>query len=491
MADKVKIDLTTDVGVSGLQHQDGIIRDEYQRQLQGQKGMETYREMGNEPVLKAVKYAITSLSEQLDFDVSMPEIPDDAPEGLYDQQRVDRDFLKANMEGLDIPWEETISEALTMCQYGFSVLEKVFERRPDGNLYWKKLPGRAQETIFRWKLSDSGDIEGLYQLAAPTYRETFIPAEKLLLFRTTAARRNPEGESIFRGAYIPWFEKKHTRESRMIGIRRDLCGMPVIRVPAEWMSDNATASQKAFVAECKKIVTRVQRGEQEGVVMPVVFDSKTGKDAVTFDLMASAGQRQFDITAVMQSLDFEMVVQCLAGFITIGHNGTGSLALERGKTDMFLGAAGNFIDKILAVFNKHAVPQLFRVNGMDRDRYPFITRSKLKAPNLSEIGTLVSSMSNSGFAVYENEELERRLYALLGVKTAQREQFSDTETDIENTELMSKVGGVKGLIEITVAVGAGEIAPDSAVVMVQKLYGFDEETARSIVGKAIAKPATE
>lgn len=407
--------ITSEIGTSGLKHDGGYIRDEYQYALQGKRGMATYREMGDsEPVLRAVLYAIETLCRQAEWDVRAADIPDDAPPGAYEQGQADRDFLLANMRGMDVPWIEVISEALTMCQFGHAQLEKIYERR-DGALMWARLPGRSQETIERWEMTDPGECLGAYQQAPPLYKETFIPSEKLLSFRTRAAKRNPEGLSLLRGAYIPWYEKKHVRMSRMIGIRRDLCGLPVMDVPGEWTSSAATDDQKAFVSECKKIVTRTSRGEQEGVLIPLVYDAN-GNRLVDFRLMASSGSRQFDIEATIQSLNVEMAIVVIGDFILLGHEKVGSFALSDSKTHLFATATGAYLDIIASEFNTHGVPELFEVNGMEREHYPQITHGDLEKPDLAVIGTFLGALSTAGFPVYDNEELERKLLGYLGVK---------------------------------------------------------------------------
>ena len=90
------------------------------------------------------------------------------------------------------------------------------------------LPGDPK----RWIFDTSGGVQGIVQLAPPYYQNVTLPIEKCLLFRTTTVKGNPEGRSMLRNAYRPWYMKKRIEEFEAIGVERDLAGLPVGKVPA-------------------------------------------------------------------------------------------------------------------------------------------------------------------------------------------------------------------------------------------------------------------
>ena len=65
-------------------------------------------------------------------------------------------------------------------------------------------------------LVSRGGLEGLNQQAPPHYQTVFIPIEKVINFRTTAERGNPEGRSILRAMYKPWYFKNNLEEVEAI-----------------------------------------------------------------------------------------------------------------------------------------------------------------------------------------------------------------------------------------------------------------------------------
>ncbi|WP_155274431.1 hypothetical protein [Piscirickettsia salmonis] len=49
------------------------------------------------------------------------------------------------------------------------------------------------------------------------------------MFRTTSRKGNPEGRSILRNAYQPWYYKKNLESIESIGIERNLVGLLTLR----------------------------------------------------------------------------------------------------------------------------------------------------------------------------------------------------------------------------------------------------------------------
>ena len=52
-------------------------------------------------------------------------------------------------------------------------------------------------------------------------------------------------------------------------------------------------------------------------------------------------------------------------------------------------------------------------------------------------------------------------------------------------KLKGSVGGVQGLIEIQQSVSAGTTQYESAIIMLGEIYGFDDVTARKLLGNPI------
>ena len=138
----------------------------------------------------------------------------------------------------------------------------------DGRIGWRKLPGRRQTTLVNWDFDDDGELRGVWQLYDG--KRCYLPMERCLHFRTSSAYDNPEGTSFLRGAYRPWYFKKHIEEVEGIGIERDLAGLPVIYAPEGLDLDNKD-DPKAMEARntAVRLVTSIRRDRNDGVVMKI------------------------------------------------------------------------------------------------------------------------------------------------------------------------------------------------------------------------------
>lgn len=425
-----------EIGASGLQRFSGFVYEEFLKELTGWKGCAVFKEMrANDATVSAIMYAIHMLVRQVSWSV------EPASSQPFDIEA--KDFVDTCMNDMSYTWTDTVDEILSFLTYGFSVHEIVYKRRcgdsldptmrsnyTDGRIGWRKIPLRSQDTIYRWQFDDHGGIQGVEQLAPPHYYHTVIPIEKMLLFRTTINKNNPEGQSILRGAYRSWYLKKNVENIEGIGVERDLCGLPVALVPPELLSKGASNEQKTLLAEVRNIVTNIRRDEQEGIVFPSAYD-ESGKLLYDLKLLSTGGQRQFDTDKIINRYARDIAMTCLADFLLIGHQKTGSFALVSSKTELFAVAIGAFLDIIAENFNRFAIPRLFDLNDFQISDYPRITHGDIESADLEELGKFIDSLTAAGMPMFPNAELEKRLMDIAGLPAPITPETGDLEQQIE------------------------------------------------------------
>jgi hypothetical protein len=403
-----------EVGATGLKRFSGFIYEEFLQELTGWRGVAVFKEMiNNDATVFAVYQAIKQLCRRVPWRVQ------EASQMPYDQQAAE--FLETCMNDMSDTWTDTIDSVLSMLGYGFSVHEIVYKRRcgdvfdptmrskhSDGRIGWRKIPIRSQDSIYRWQFDDHGGIQGVEQLAPPHYYHVTIPVEKMLLFRTTTEKNNPEGKSIFRGAYRSWYMKKNIENIEAIGVERDLAGLPVALVPPEILSSNASDSEKQLLAGIKEIVVNIRRDAQEGVIFPNAMNEQ-GKSLYELKLLSTGGNRQFNTNEIISRYDQRIAMTALADFILLGSDKVGSFALASSKTNLFATAIGAFLDIIADVFNRYAIPRLFDLNDLQISDHPKITHGDLEAVDLKELGDYIQKLAASGYPLFPNLELEKYL----------------------------------------------------------------------------------
>ena len=419
-----------EIGSSGLHQYGGEIQQDFLRQLRGKQAYANYREMAdNDPVVGSMLHAIEMLIRAVDWTV---EPADDADERAI----AEAEFVSTCMSDMSTSWADTLAAILGFLVYGYSYHEIVYKRRQgftkdgrtrskfsDGRIGWRKLPTRSQETIDRWDLDETGGIKGAYQNDPNSRKKgvVYLPIEKCLLFRTTSKLNNPQGRSVLRNAFIPWYYKRRIQEIEAIGIERDLAGLPVALVPPQLLSNAATSEERAALDAIKQIVRNVKRDEQEGIVFPLAYDPETGNPAYDLKLLSTGGRRQFDTDAIIARYDQRIAMTVLADFLLLGHEKVGSQALSVSKVDLFIRSLDAFLSEIAEVMNQHAIPRLMRLNGVDEALSPTLTWSTPKSVDLGSIGSFITSLAQAGAPLFPDENLEGYLRGIAGLPVGEAE----------------------------------------------------------------------
>jgi hypothetical protein len=420
-----------EIGSSGLHQYGGEIQQDFLRQLRGKQAYANYREMAdNDPVVGAMLHSIEMLIRAVDWTVE-PSDPDD------ERSIAEAQFVSSCLGDMSDSWADTLAAIMGFLVYGYSYHEIVYKRRQgytkdprtrskytDGRIGWRKLPTRSQETIDRWNLDDNGGIRGAYQNDPNSQKKgvVYLPIEKALLFRTTSKLNNPQGRSILRNAFIPWYYKRRIQEIEAIGIERDLAGLPVALVPPQLLSNAATAEERAALDAIKQIVRNVKRDEQEGIVFPLAYDPETGNLAYDLKLLSTGGRRQFDTDAIVGRYDQRIAMTVLADFLLLGHENVGSQALSVSKVDLFVRSLDAYLSEIAEVFNQHGIPRLMRLNGVDEALSPTLTWSTPKSVDLGALGSFITSLAQAGAPLFPDESLEGYLRGVAGLPVGEAEE---------------------------------------------------------------------
>lgn len=397
-----------ELGLTGLEQYGGVVREEYLTELQGHRWYRVVREMQDDPVAGASLLAIEVIIRGVPW--QMRPASDDAEDVEI------AEFVNSCLHDMSSSWTDTLTEILSMLPYGWSYVEQVYKFRRgdtnnpqmsskhnDGRIGWRKWAPRAQDTLDHWEFGEDGGIRGMWQRVSYAAPPVFIPIEKALLFRTTSKRNNPEGRSVFRSAYRPWYMKINVENIEGIGIERDLAGIPVAEIPAKVIIENSTE-----YTEWKKVVVNLRNDEMAGLVIPSDRD-ESGNPHYNIRLLNSGGQRQFETGAVIERYERRIAMSVLADFIMLGHERVGSFALSSDKTEMFVTAVTAWLDGIADVINRHAIPRLLRFNGMSTDKPPRLVHGDVAKMDLDVLGQYIVRLAGAGFDFSMDRELEKYL----------------------------------------------------------------------------------
>lgn len=410
------------LGTTGLKRYGPYVYEEFLPELRWPYAGKIYQEMAdNDPVIGAILY----LAEMLIRGTSWSVEPASTSEADVEAAN----FLKSCMDDMDMSWANTISEILSMLTYGFSFHEIVYKVRrgpnetsskykskyTDGRIGWRRLPIRAQTSLHEWTFNKEGDVTAFVQMAEPDFKIVSIPMSKGLLFRTRISRDNPEGKSLLRNAYRPWFFKKHFEEIEGIGIERDLAGFPVLKAPQDldlWNEEDER--MVALRARAEELVASVRRDSEEGILLPYGWE---------LNLLSSGSSRQINIGETIDRYDNRIAITMLSDIILIGNNKAGSFALADTKQSMLAAALQAQLQNIADVFNNKAVPDLFNYNCFpDITDFPKIVPGQIQTPSLKELALVLRAM---GLNIAGDMKLQNYLRHILGMPDLDQKTFEE------------------------------------------------------------------
>jgi len=439
------------LGVTGLNRQSGIVSEEWLRQLEGTKGVKIYTEMkDNDPVIGAILYAIKTLVRQTESSIR--------PSGQTDKHMEYAKFVKECLSDMTVCWPDFLSEVLSMLPFGWSYFETLYKIRKghtrdpktnsiyrDGRIGWRKFSIRAQDTLYKWEFSDEGETLGMWQLAPPNYEITYLPIEKCVHFRTESHKNNPEGRSILRNAYRSWFYCKRIQEIESIGIERDLAGLPVMQVPLELLSSNATTAQKAVVDDFRDMIQKIRRDEYEGVVIPSETDMDGNPSGFKLSLLSSGGRRPLDVNEIVKRYESRTALSVLGEFVLLGMDGIGSFALSSNKTALFAQALGTYLQTITTAFNEQAIAPLMRLNGWtDPEFYPELFFSDIETPDVKDLAASLTNLAGAGL-ITPDDALEKWVREYANLPAADVASSSPEEEEVHEDDGLYSEGRERGL----------------------------------------------
>ena len=428
-------------GLSNLLAQDRL---EFLPQLRGRKAAELYREMAtNDAIVGAILFEIEMVLRRVGWEVEPGTSGEDGEVQEVDVERAD--FLNSCMLDLSSSWEEVVKNALTMLPFGFAALEVVYKQRlnadlgspaekrtqfPDGRIGWRKFSLIPAATVSEFVTDETGGVQSICQGGQYGMQRIDVPIEKALLFRTDTS--NPRGTSILRKVVESWYYRKRFREIEAVGAERDLAGLPKFTVDADVLA-NPTRR-----AEYEKMVRNIRVDEQMGVVLPGMIDAESGKmvPLAELELLSSGGTKSFDTDKIINRYNREIAMAVLQDVILLGHEKVGTQALASEKRDLSDTALQAWLNDIASVFNNHAVPRLFALNGESLENLPKLCPGELRATDVTEFAEAIKNVAGAGFMLAGDPEVEQEVRRRVGLPP----MSADMVQDMQAMEPMKPMG---------------------------------------------------
>lgn len=397
--------------------------------------MLVYEEMStNSPVISAALFSIEGFLRRIKWRV--------VPSNESPEAQEIADFITECMHDMETSWEEVIAESLTMLPYGFALSEVVYKYRRDINsksprfksrysdnrIGWRCISLRKQTTIERWDLDEDGYIHGCWQRNSLN-QEIYLPIDRCVLYRTSTIGNNPEGRSLLRGAYRPWYFNKRLEEVEAVGMVRSLVNLPKFEIPARLMSPNATPDEKKVRGQYEQMGQLISKDQLSCLVVPSERDENDKPTGYKFSLVGASGA-QLSTDPVIRRYDARQMMTLAAEFMLLGSEKTGSFALAAEKSTNFKVALERFASIIQHELQKQ-INKLLHINGFKQEAWCVLEHDPMSEPSVAELGMFLSQAAQYLTPSYETEEALRSKINLPHLSEAEYEASRAAEAAAE------------------------------------------------------------
>lgn len=413
-------------GSTGSEIYSGYFDEEYLTKLLASEGIKVYDQMrrsdGQVKMLLSVsKNPIKSASWSF---VAADET---------DEEQEIADFCKhVIMDDIRSPtgkrktFNDFLTEALTMIEFGFSVFEIVHKNvvghpRFGDYLGLADLGFRHQRSILEWVLYSDGSINYVRQLAyGDLSRDVAIPGQFLMVLTNDKEGDNYEGISMLRPCYGSWFRKNVYRRMQAIGIERAAKGVPIGTVPMEAYNRTDLAAQ---ITNFQNLLDQLSAHEKNGIVLGAGFDVK--------ELKISHDSEK--VQAVIDGENTEMTKSFMANFMELGmtSSGSGSYSLGSDLSDIFLSGIEHLAYQICEKINLQLVEPLVRAKYGDRDVYPKLTVKGINDKAGKELADSLTALLNAG-GLQKSPRLQKHLHEVYNLPSIDEDIAAQEEERLKN-----------------------------------------------------------
>lgn len=397
-----------EIGYSGLKMFDGIVELEMVNDLKYPTSNKTYRQMLLHPAVNAP----INLHKTMVSKATYRLIP---PKDATDEERRRTEIIHQILfQDMEHPFEDLITQAMTMLDYGFAPVEKVYRRRTstagsmfdDGLIGVRKLSLRHQESIVKYTFKDDGEtVEGIKQdkslISDPFHRSyirntVVIPRSKMMLFVTGDLKSNPYGTSPLRNVYLPWKYLQAIEELEATGVAKDLQGIPVMRVPPQYLTEDASPAEKRAGMHFQNILRNIQANSQSSVLLPQIFDPETRQPLFDIELLSNDGKKNYDTDKIKDYYRTMIFIGLAADILLQGNTNVGSFALGVIKNSLTGNAVERYLREIMQVVNSELIRDLYQLNGWDASRACTIDYEGFEDVDLETYGKTIQRMAATG-----------------------------------------------------------------------------------------------
>lgn len=429
-----------DYGKRGLKHSWGLIDEEFHKDLKGTKANKMYREMtDNDPIVAMSLDIIDTTSKSV-------ERKCEANESGHPQANECHEFIESCFEDMRSTESERMTEINTQLSFGWSWLEECYKIRcgpeyddvklnsnfSDRRIGWSDWECRAQESFYKWKLTDNADVIALIQQNPSDCKEYTIPFNKSLHFKYRGRKGNPEGNSPLRNCYVSYYKKNKFQFVEGVGAERSLDGLLKIQLPKRLFSTNRGTNDSTEWNYWLDFVKKVRADELQGILFPQEVDQNNNPTGYKAELMSSSGKNLAAVDPIIRRYETRMAMIFATMGVFLGIDGIGARALGETNLDIMVMKISGYLDTIDEVINRVAIPRLCKLNGFPTEAHPKRYHTQVNKMDVLKLAQAAATMLSSG-AMDSSRELNNKCRESLDLPLKQDNEYYDVKSMVEST----------------------------------------------------------
>ena len=243
---------------------------------------------------------------------------------------------------------------------------------------------------------------------------------------------NPEGESVLRGTFVSYYNKKNIERIQRETFERGFSGILDIQVPPRYLSKrNNTPEGMEVRRNLEAFMKNVKQGKEAGIIRPFSKD-------FAIELIQGKTGTGLDPDKMIERYNTE-IVMCLLSDSFMGKSKVYQGASgEQTKTKIYKSFIGIILDEIKEQVNKKLIPMIFEINNLDEGLMPYLDYGNLDDLDLQAISWFIQSVAkNCGPLITPTYELNNYLLDKLVGKTAPKPTVDQWENAQERYEIQT------------------------------------------------------
>lgn len=414
---EVKVN-TKAVGRSGTLITADQIEDDYLNELIGVEGQKIYDKMlKSDSTIRKSYHAMSNPIKSANWDI---EAASD------DSKDIEAASLMKEILFCDIPggFKAKLDEILNFPWKGHAVFEVVHKNRMSKKFGsytgLENLAFRDQRTLEKWRFTEAGLLEKIYQQQAGDVKvDAWMEASTLLIFYNEK-KGNDNGYPLLRMIYGNYKRKLLEKQLQVIGIEKGAIGVPILKIPP-----GTDVNSEEYAAAVSQLEAYTQ-AESAFIILPDGYELELDQNN-TFD--------PSKVQTVIKAENEEIAGAIVAMWLEMGIGGNSAVGSSTSQSLKFFKDGIEYIaDNIADKFNLELIPNLMALNYGDTfETLPKLVHNGIADDAGKELMEIVTGYTEKGI-ITPDEPLEDHVRKAHNLpKKAEGEMLDNKKAQDENS----------------------------------------------------------